>query len=119
MYKSPIELLVTNVTQSIESETEEMVFKAVQKCFPNVDRNEMFRALKYDRDQYEMGYADGKNEALSLIVRCKDCANSRPLCHTEKMLYNDDCVGCTKISTSYHSVIMSKNDFCSYGERRE
>ena len=52
------------------------------------------------------------------VVRCKDCANSRPLCHTEKMLYNDDCVGCTKISTSYHSVIMTETDFCSYGERR-
>lgn len=49
------------------------------------------------------------------VVRCKDCVNSRPLCHTEKKLYNDDCVGCTKISTSYHSVIMNENDYCSYG----
>lgn len=54
-----------------------------------------------------------------LVTRCKDCVFSRPLCHTEKKLYNDDCVGCTKISTSYHSVIMSENDFCSYAEPKE
>lgn len=53
------------------------------------------------------------------VVRCKDCEHSRPLCHTEKKIYNDDCVGCTKISTSYHSVIMNENDFCSYGELKE
>lgn len=49
------------------------------------------------------------------VVRCNNCIHSRPLCHTEKKLYNDDCVGCTQISTSYHSVIMSGNDFCSFG----
>ena len=54
-----------------------------------------------------------------IVTRCKDCVHSRPLCHTEKKLYNDDCVGCTKISTSYHSVIMNENDFCSYAEPKE
>lgn len=53
------------------------------------------------------------------VIRCKDCFHSRPLCHTEKRLYNDDCVGCTKISTSYHSVIMNKNDFCSFGAKMD
>lgn len=60
-----------------------------------------------------------KNKAdVVEVVRCKDCVHSRPLCFTEKKLYNDDCVGCIKISTSYHSLIMNENDFCSYGEKR-
>ena len=60
-----------------------------------------------------------QNGDFVLVTRCKDCVHSRPLCHTEKKLYNDDCVGCTKISTSYHSVIMNENDFCSYAEPKE
>ena len=54
-----------------------------------------------------------------LVTRCKDCVHSRPLCHAEKNLYNDGCVGCAKISTSYNSVIMNENGFCSYGEPKE
>lgn len=113
MYKSPIELLVTNVTQSIENETEEMVFKAVQKCFPNVDRNEMFRALKYDRDQYEMGYADGKNEALYFIVRCEDCKHRTQLMGKPPFGF----YACSHDKGLGDNV--KEDDFCSYGERRE
>lgn len=53
------------------------------------------------------------------IVRCKDCIFSRELDKYEKKLYLDNCVGCTKHSKSYHSLIMEDNDFCSYGERKE
>ena len=53
------------------------------------------------------------------IVRCKDCIFSRELDKYEKKLYLDNCVGCTKHSKSYHSLIMEDNDFCGYGERRE
>ena len=53
------------------------------------------------------------------VVRCKDCINSRPLCNTEKQLYCENCVGCTYLSTSYCSVIMFEDDYCSKGERKE
>lgn len=54
-----------------------------------------------------------------LITRCENCVYSRPLCYTEKMLYNDESVGCTKFNTSYLSVIMNKNGFCSYAKPKE
>lgn len=51
------------------------------------------------------------------VVRCKDCVMSIPLDKYQRRLYRDNCVACTYLSTSYHSVIMGKDDFCSYGER--
>ena len=45
------------------------IFKAVQNVGVNVDRDELIKALRYDRDQYKKGYADRDEE----IVRCKDC----------------------------------------------
>lgn len=53
------------------------------------------------------------------VVRCKDCTFSREMDKYEKQLYFDTCVGCTKHSESYHSLIMDGDDFCSYGERKE
>ena len=53
------------------------------------------------------------------VVRCKDCIYAREMDKYEKQLYLDECVGCTRISVSYHSFIMSPTDFCSYGERKE
>lgn len=64
-------------------------------------------------------FAELKKEGdFVLVTRCKNCVYSRPLCHTEKKLYNDDCVGCTKFNTTYLSVIMNENGFCSYAEQK-
>ena len=35
------------------------VMKAVQKVGVTVDKEELLKALKYDREQYEKGYRDG------------------------------------------------------------
>lgn len=73
-YESPIELLVTNVYDQILKEQDEHIYQAVLHYIPNVDKAELIRALKYDRDQYEKGYADGKADALNKLVRCGECA---------------------------------------------
>lgn len=36
------------------------ILKAVQNVGIDVDKSELLRALKYDRNQYEKGYEDGK-----------------------------------------------------------
>lgn len=56
MYISPIELILSD----IQMKTEEHIVKAVQRVGVNVDKEELVKALKYDREQYEKGYADGK-----------------------------------------------------------
>ncbi len=46
------------------------ILKAVQNVGVNVDKDELLKALQYDRNQYQKGYADRDSE----IIRCKDCA---------------------------------------------
>lgn len=65
MYKSPIEVITEQINMQIENE----VYKAVGNVGINVDREELLKALDYDRGQYTKGYKDRDSE----IVRCKDC----------------------------------------------
>ena len=58
-YQSPIEVFYND----IEYRFEDAVFKAIQKVDIKADRNEIIKALEYDRGQYEKGYADGKADA--------------------------------------------------------
>ena len=46
---------------------EENIFKAIQNVDINVDREELIKALKYDRDQYNKGYEDAKAEIKNTL----------------------------------------------------
>lgn len=59
-YKSPFELFI----QDCISEQEGLIMKCVQKIGVSCDKEELIKALKYDRNQYEVGYADGKADAV-------------------------------------------------------
>lgn len=91
MYKSPIEVVCGQLQTKFEGD----VVKAVQSYNINVDKDELIKALAYDRDQYDAGYRD----ALATIVRCKDCV------HWD----NGDC---------YRLELSRPNDYCSYGVRK-
>lgn len=54
-YESPIEILQKQVTY----EMEENVMRAVQSYGINVNKDELIKALMYDRQQYQKGYEDG------------------------------------------------------------
>lgn len=69
MYKSPIEIIYGQMQTQMEGD----ILRAVQSYCPNVDKEELIRALQYDRQQYDIGYADGKRDAMNELVRCKDC----------------------------------------------
>ncbi len=60
MYKSPIEIIYEQTQTQIENE----IFRAVQRYAINVNKEELLKALKYDRQQYNKGYADGKAAAV-------------------------------------------------------
>lgn len=59
MYESPIHLYMTDMQTQIIRQQEDQILKAVQSVAVGVDREELFRALKYDRDQYDKGFRDG------------------------------------------------------------
>ena len=103
MYKSPIEI----IEKQMRMEFDDCIWKAVQDYAVSVDKEELLKALRYDRDQYEKGYADGKRDAFDKLVRCKDCEHfNGEVCSMHSADYSD------------YEVKMSPNDYCSYGERR-
>ena len=63
-YKSPINIF----EKQIVTEFENGVYKAVREVGIEVDKDELFKALEYDRNQYIAGYTDGKREATKEIL---------------------------------------------------
>ena len=57
MRMPPIEIIQTQIQMKMEDE----IMKAVQNVGIQVDKEELLKALKYDREQYEKGYQDGLN----------------------------------------------------------
>ena len=60
MYESPINMIISKLCTNLESDC----LKAVQRCGFDVNKEELAKALKYDREQYEKGYTDGYKKAL-------------------------------------------------------
>ena len=66
-YQSPIELFTTPIemiSNDCEAQSEKFVYEAIQKIGVNIDKDELIKALRYDRQQYEAGYAAGKASVL-------------------------------------------------------
>ena len=63
MYISPIEIIMKDIQQSIDTN----VLKILQGYNINVDKDELIKALSYDRDQYNKGYEDAKKDVLAAI----------------------------------------------------
>lgn len=57
-YESPIKIVIGQMRVEQENNT----FKAVQECGVDVNKEELEKALRYDRDQYRKGYADGYDD---------------------------------------------------------
>jgi hypothetical protein len=60
MYESPIELLYSDLRiETLKDEADQVIVRAVQEIAPSVNKEELIKALQYDRDQYLKGYTDG------------------------------------------------------------
>ena len=59
MYEPPIHKLLTEIETNLRQQEENAVLQAVVSVGVNVDKEELIKALQYDRGQYEKGYADG------------------------------------------------------------
>lgn len=67
MYKTPFEKIYSEIQTQMAQEDENMVMEAIRKVGINVDKEELIKALQYDRNQYTKGYDDGKNDVLDKI----------------------------------------------------
>ncbi len=75
MWNSPIEMLVGTITNEMDSKLDDAIVTAVQKVGIRVDKEELVRALKYDRDQYCKGYFDGYNDAMQAEEQGEEMEN--------------------------------------------
>lgn len=70
MYKSPIETYMSQMRMEQEKRLESTIYRAVYDVGINVDKDELIKALRYDRGQYDTGYHDGYN--ADKWVNCSD-----------------------------------------------
>lgn len=69
MYESPINLKYSEpIYKEVTNHLNETIYQAVASVGVDVNREELIKALAYDRRQYEKGYADGKKEYAWLPV---------------------------------------------------
>ncbi len=68
-YESPIMIAAERMRIEQERQLENHIYKAVQDYNIRVNKDELIKALEYDRGQYEQGYKDGLREANERIER--------------------------------------------------
>ena len=107
-YQSPIDIIFGEWQTKLEDD----VLKAIQNYDITVDKNELLKALNYDRDQYNKGWSDGYVQANADIVRCKDCA-----------FWQDDWLLCSADPDWHYCSMNDANfragEYCSRGERKD
>jgi hypothetical protein len=63
-YESPIQIAIGQMRM----EHDNNIYRAVQEYGVDVDKDELIKALRYDRGQYEKGYVNGYNR-IDEVVR--------------------------------------------------
>ena len=101
MYESPIKVELSDIISDVVKKEDEYILECVQKVGVSVNKDELIKALEFDREQYEKGWNDRDAE----IVRCKDC----------KFYWKNS------VMTNVPLCLATPREdaFCSEGERRE
>ena len=60
MYENPINVSEFISKELIKNYEDAVMYEVRKKLKVDVDKNELLRALQFDRGQYEKGYQDGK-----------------------------------------------------------
>lgn len=69
MYDSPIEKIIGEMqSQMVKNEEGQLMVQVSQTIGYKIDRDELIKALNYDRQQYEKGYEDGLNASKWIFV---------------------------------------------------
>ena len=107
-YKSPIARVVDEVFSDVVKRDNDCLMAQVRIAVGyDINKDELIKALQYDRHQYEVGYADGRFARDREIIRCRDCKHRTT--DEPGMVYCESIIGG-----------WVKDDFyCADGERRE
>lgn len=115
-YESPIKRIVDDPIYRVTEAEEGYLIECVRHVGFDIDKEELRKALLYDRGQYEKGYSDGQMAREAEIVRCRDCKFWGASLTEEERNECDVCVDL--VCTYWMSDGLTRDDFCSQGERR-
>ena len=108
-YQSPVQLAINKWTDEIIKQEDNCIMAQIKhQIGVEVDKDELIKALDYDREQYSKGFKNGYDKRDSEIVRCKDCNNT---------FRQDGFLFCKQ--DKYIATIVDDNDYCSNGERKD
>lgn len=68
MYESPIKLIIDDMFDAVKEAADNQIVMRVQKEV-DVDKDELIKALKHDRDQYDKGFRDAQPKWISVEER--------------------------------------------------
>lgn len=79
MYKSPINIyyqqqneMIDKIVKDVNNDTERKVIEYITSIGIDVNKEELIKALRYDREQYEKGYQDGLNADKWIFMEDKE-----------------------------------------------
>lgn len=105
MYESPINLIYKDYQTQMKEGIDRLILEAVQEVSVAVDRDELIKALNYDRQQYEKGYADGKKAVLDKIrAEIEEIKLDVDLDIGNEMIYNNAIKDVLEIIDKYREV---------------
>lgn len=110
MYKSPIELTcgplqfreaattaaVKDMTDYMNEQQEKILMEATRTVGISIDKEELVKAINYDRHQYEQGYDDGFKDGLqegSNFIDWISCEDKMPSPNVSVFYYGVDPLG--------------------------
>lgn len=99
MYESPVKLCQTveEIAQDIHKQTEDFIVQSVCKVGVVIDKEELIKAINYDRNQYDKGYNEGYNKAIDDALRVMHDTYILGYCsegECEKVSYGYNCDDC-------------------------
>lgn len=65
MWESPVNVIMGEIQTQIEGD----IYKAIQNVGIDVNKEELIKAMQYDRNQYEKGYKDGYADAIDECIK--------------------------------------------------
>lgn len=61
-YKSPVDIYYRDILEQVKEATDNYIMAEI-KMYVDVDKDELIKAMKYDRNQYATGYRNGYADA--------------------------------------------------------
>lgn len=102
-WESPFSVEIKEISKTLNDELENQVIAVVCEAGIMVDKEELIKALNYDRNQYEKGYTDACKTRVE-VIHCRDCTyHSGSYCHYKY---------------SYGAYVRDDH-YCGYAEREE